>query len=192
MNPLFRNISLGIILAASVVSCAKRDSSSRDKLVSTAAVGAASAQAQGQTQIAQNQAAQANIKTNWDSAQPPVADAAGNINVTTTFAYNSKLFQVTSTHQVTGSNVSLFQQQFNLNIDGMSVVASAGCSDSQCSQYVVTYNFYKNSAEIIQQLVWIDYSGQSSPRIMSLPAGQFYDIYTWYKFASDSNNFLAH
>lgn len=186
-----RNIIICGLALLAFLSCAKRAESNRNKPTATEAVATSVPQNQVQQQQAEATAQQQNIQVQWESAEFPISDGVGNINVVTTFSYNSKLFQITSSHQVNGGSVSAFQQQSNMNVDGMGVTVQAGCSDSQCSQYALTYNFYQNGKEAIQLLVWVSFSADVAPRIHSLSAGQFWNLNTWYNFASNQNNFLA-
>lgn len=175
-----------------VSSCAKRDNSQRDKLSAAQVSTPNNSQLRTLNQVAQNQATQVNVKVQWEQASMPTMDAQNNLTVSTAFSYNGKMFQVSTSHQVLSNTyvTPANPQEWDLKIDGMSVVTTAGCSDNQCSQYAILYNFRKNGQDVIQHLVWIDYSGQNYPRVHYLNPNNYWDLNTWYNFASNSNNFI--
>lgn len=192
---LLKNVSLVItlgLLAVLTTSCGKRDNSKRENraLTGDSALTATTPTAQQQQQQAQQVAQAQNIKVSWEEAAYPSTDSLGNLLVTTAFSYNGAYFQVTTKHQViNSSSVTPAAQTWDLKRDGMSVVTQAGCSDSSCSTYAITYNFMKNGQEALQELVWIDFAGEQAPRLHSARPGQFWTLNAWYNFASDINNF---
>ena len=179
-------------LFATGVGCGERNKSARDKQSLTsggAAVTSTNSQVQNQWQQSQMAGRQFNIDAKWEDVSEPVLNGQ-RIEVLSTFVYNGTYYQVNSTHAFVGnSRPATFTATYPLT-DGVSLTAIAACSDVNCSQYAIAYNFKKGGADAIQQLVWIDFTQTSAPRIHSSTGGQFWDINAWYKFASDTNNFL--
>jgi hypothetical protein len=182
---------IGSVLIVAV-GCGDKNKSNRDKQSLAGAPAAISSRIpEAQTQIQQSQVAarQYNIDAKWEEVSEPFIEG-NSLQVPSTIVYNGKYYEVISSHTSLGnSRLTTFSSGYSLS-DGVSLVVEAKCSNENCDQYVVSYSFKKGGSDAIQLLVWVDFAQGSAARIHSAKGGQFWDINSWYNFASDTNNFL--
>lgn len=182
---------ISLLLVTTLSGCSKRDRANRARLTKDSAVAATSQGTQPEQQVAQTQAQQVNVNVEWLETLAPTRDESGEISVVNRFSYNSYNYETPSVHKVfDGDQVNSSSQLWDLGRDGISVRVNAGCSDSDCSLYAVTFNVYRNNQEVIQRLLWIDFASETeAPRVHSTSAGKFWSLESWFKFASDPENF---
>lgn len=121
----------------------------------TIAMGGQTTQISGSGQIVQQGAAQ-NAGLMWVQSSLPESDFDGSLIVNNVFEINGVQYDVATIHSSNESSMT-----YTLN--DLDVVVDAVCFDSRCEEYVVSVILYRNNSPLIQNLVYVDFSGYNVP-----------------------------
>lgn len=167
--------------------CAKKKSNLRDAPKQTSAARSGTGANPGTTTVIdQNAKKQADavaskngVNVDWAGVDKPYDGTTGDnqpfFMVVNLFKVNGQTYEMPTVHYYKNS-IPIESETMYYTIDGVDVDVVGQCMDRACSEYLVSFNVSKESQNLKQVMVYVDFTGQFSPIMSSNDGSHFMNL----------------